>query len=136
MVRSITIAVLLLSAATFSCAGDNDVESVVDKNGEDAAVTKISEVSEEGASETVEPVIVESDVTETEAEVEVTETSAAVCPECGSGNVLGIIYGKPSQELSEKAERGEVKLGGCVISRESPYNYCKDCKAEWLALTE
>jgi hypothetical protein len=59
------------------------------------------------------------------------EEEVAVCSECGSANVIPIIYGKPGQELIEKAERGEVKLGGCVVSRESPYNYCKDCKAEW-----
>lgn len=123
-----TAALVVCVATTFSCAGDSDVESVVDKNGEDAAVTKISEVNEEGAIETD---IVESDVAETEAEVEVTENTGAVCPECGSANVIPIIYGKPGQELVERAERGEVKLGGCVISRESPFNYCKDCKAEW-----
>ncbi len=123
-----TAALVFCAAATFSCAGDSDVEPIVDKNGEEVSVTK---TSEEGITETPEPDIVESDVAETESEAEVTEEAIEVCPECGSANVLRIIYGKPNQELAEKAERGEVKLGGCVISRESPYNYCKDCKAEW-----
>ncbi len=59
------------------------------------------------------------------------EDETAVCPECSSENAIPIIYGKPGQELVEKAERGEVKLGGCVVSRESPYWYCADCETEW-----
>lgn len=35
------------------------------------------------------------------------------CPQCGSDeNVLPIVYGYPSEELFEAAERGEVALGG------------------------
>ena len=50
-----------------------------------------------------------------------------VCPECGSDNSIPIIYGKPSTELIEKAEKGEVILGGCVPEK---YNFkCKDCEA-------
>ncbi|MCP4228947.1 MAG: hypothetical protein GY771_02205 [bacterium] len=59
------------------------------------------------------------------------EGEVAVCSECGSEDVIPIVYGKPGQELIDRSERGEVKLGGCVVSRESPYWYCKDCEAEW-----
>jgi hypothetical protein len=35
------------------------------------------------------------------------------CPECGSReNVIPIVYGYPSDELFEAADRGEVELGG------------------------
>ncbi|UCH79180.1 MAG: hypothetical protein JSU81_04330 [Candidatus Coatesbacteria bacterium] len=35
------------------------------------------------------------------------------CPKCGSDeNVIPIVYGYPSEELFEAAERGEVALGG------------------------
>jgi hypothetical protein len=34
------------------------------------------------------------------------------CPECGSGDVVPIVYGLPGQELQQQAERGEVVLGG------------------------
>jgi hypothetical protein len=54
-----------------------------------------------------------------------------VCPECGSENVIPIVYGKPGEELIEKAERGEVKLGGCVVTDDSPYRYCAECGNEW-----
>jgi hypothetical protein len=49
-----------------------------------------------------------------------------VCPICKtSDNVIPIVYGKPAKELMDKAERGEVKLGGCVIEEKSPHNHCK-----------
>jgi ribosomal protein S27AE len=60
------------------------------------------------------------------------ETEAGdVCPECGDGNVIPIVYGKPGNELIEKAERGEVKLGGCVMSEDSPHWHCAECGNEW-----
>ncbi len=36
------------------------------------------------------------------------------CPKC-NGKIVDIIYGEPSYELFEAAERGEVVLGGCCI---------------------
>jgi hypothetical protein len=49
-----------------------------------------------------------------------------VCPVCKTAeHVIPIVYGKPARELMEKAERGEVKLGGCVIDKDSPRNHCK-----------
>ena len=48
------------------------------------------------------------------------------CPVCGSSNSIPIVYGRPSEELIEMAERGEVILGGCIPSE---YHYkCKDCE--------
>ena len=40
------------------------------------------------------------------------------CPNCGAHSVVRIIYGYPGPELFERAERGEVMLGGCCISAE------------------
>ena len=37
------------------------------------------------------------------------------CPKCGE-KVVSIVYGLPMGELFEKAERGEVVLGGCCIA--------------------
>ena len=35
------------------------------------------------------------------------------CPKCGlDENVIPIVYGYPSEELFEAAERGEIALGG------------------------
>ena len=53
------------------------------------------------------------------------------CPNCGSTNVLGILYGMPTHEAFLKAEAGEIKLGGCCITGSDPEYYCKDCEHEW-----
>jgi hypothetical protein len=52
------------------------------------------------------------------------------CPECG-GKGLGIVYGLPSLELAEAADRGEVVLGGCVIGDEDPNRHGVLCSSEW-----
>jgi hypothetical protein len=55
------------------------------------------------------------------------------CPNCGSTNVLEIIYGMPTHEAFLQEEAGEIKLGGCCVSMEGndPEYYCKDCEFEW-----
>jgi hypothetical protein len=54
------------------------------------------------------------------------------CPECGSSEgVVPIIYGYPGEELVEAAERGEVKLGGCIVTGDDPGWYCKSCECSW-----
>lgn len=37
------------------------------------------------------------------------------CPKCG-GRIVKIVYGEPTEELFEAADRGEVILGGCCIT--------------------
>jgi hypothetical protein len=54
------------------------------------------------------------------------------CPQCGSEDVVKIVYGYPTEETLEKAEAGEVHLGGCVIGHFDPNRYCKHCGHEWL----
>ncbi|MEK7486459.1 MAG: hypothetical protein AABZ60_19220 [Planctomycetota bacterium] len=51
------------------------------------------------------------------------------CPACHSIHIVPILYGMPDQELSEKANRGEVFLGGCCI--EDTHYHCKNCKKQW-----
>ena len=57
--------------------------------------------------------------------------SGARCPKCGSGNVVPIEYGLPGPEMRAGAERGEIVLGGCVVSDDSAIWHCKDCQSEW-----
>ena len=45
------------------------------------------------------------------------------CPECG-GPIVPIVYGLPSVELWESAERGEVVLGGCTVYPGQPTHSC------------
>lgn len=57
------------------------------------------------------------------------------CPACGSPRALRIVYGLPTAEAFEEAERGEFALGGCVIGPESPDYECRDCGVPlpWVA---
>jgi hypothetical protein len=47
------------------------------------------------------------------------------CPLCHRNeHVIPYVYGKPSKETLDAAERGEIKLAGCGLSNTSPYYYC------------
>jgi hypothetical protein len=52
----------------------------------------------------------------------------ARCPECGEDTLRPIAYGLPSLELMEAAGRGEVVLGGCVITPHAPAWACTRCR--------
>ena len=57
--------------------------------------------------------------------------SGRICPRCGSTKVVPIVYGKPTAEADEEAERGEIVLGGCCFSTKFPDRHCHDCQHEW-----
>ena len=52
-----------------------------------------------------------------------------VCPYCG-GELIPIIWGYPSEDLLEKANRGEVHLGGCVIEDNTNF-HCNGCEEDF-----
>ena len=54
-----------------------------------------------------------------------------VCPNCKMKAGVNIVYGMPSVEFAEKAERGEIKLGDCVIEDGQFERYCFNCEHEW-----
>lgn len=54
-----------------------------------------------------------------------------ICPKCGSGTVLPIIYGYPDGEAVEAELKAEIKLGGCVIEEDNPDYHCSECGHEW-----
>ena len=54
-----------------------------------------------------------------------------ICPSCKAKDGVDILYGMPSPELIEKAERGEIALGGCVIEENQPDRRCLKCEHEW-----
>ena len=39
------------------------------------------------------------------------------CPMCEVGRLIPIVYGMPGRGLIEQSERGEIELGGCVMSQ-------------------
>ncbi len=53
------------------------------------------------------------------------------CPECGSTQVLEIVYGMPGPELEQKAMAGKVVLGGCCVHEHQSDRACGACGAEW-----
>ena len=57
----------------------------------------------------------------------------AQCPRCDNRSGVRIIYGMPDVELVERAERGLVALGGCLVMDDNPTWRCLDegCGAEW-----
>jgi hypothetical protein len=56
-----------------------------------------------------------------------TANEALTCPACGSTQVVPIAYGYPSAREWERARRGKVVLGGCVIGPDSARWACKAC---------
>ena len=58
-----------------------------------------------------------------------TQTQTRPCPQCGSVEALRIMYGYPTTEAFEAAERGDIALGGCVVGPESPELQCRGCAA-------
>lgn len=52
------------------------------------------------------------------------------CPSCRDRTLVPIVFGMPSYELFEAAERGEVILGGCVLGEVDPTHGCTRCRWE------
>jgi hypothetical protein len=53
------------------------------------------------------------------------------CPNCGSKNVVDIIYGLPTYETFLEAEAGKFHLGGCIVTGNDPQWHCNECGNEW-----
>jgi hypothetical protein len=54
--------------------------------------------------------------------------ASAACPRCGAfARMLPIAFGYPMPETFAAAERGEVALGGCLVSGEDPTHHCTSC---------
>ncbi len=53
----------------------------------------------------------------------------ARCPRCGPVKPVPIMYGLPAfpDEAFEAERRGEVLVGGCVVSDDSPLYACPMC---------
>jgi acetoin utilization deacetylase AcuC-like enzyme len=48
------------------------------------------------------------------------------CTNCG-GRIIPIIYGYPGGDMMDRYSRGEISLGGCVISIGQPRSECRSC---------
>jgi hypothetical protein len=54
------------------------------------------------------------------------------CPRCHATHIIPILYGLPTVETFEQAQRGELILGGCCHEKDDPDRHCKDCGHQWL----
>jgi len=54
-----------------------------------------------------------------------------ICPRCGKKTGVDILYGMPTIEGFEAADRGEIALGGCCIELGAPERRCLACHHEW-----
>lgn len=55
-----------------------------------------------------------------------------LCPHClFLGEPVRIVYGLPGPEALGRAKRGEIKLGGCMVSAGKPTYHCQRCGHEW-----
>lgn len=54
-----------------------------------------------------------------------------ICPKCGERSGVEIICGYPTVDLFERAELGEIFLGGCVLTEDQPDRHCTACEHEW-----
>jgi hypothetical protein len=46
------------------------------------------------------------------------------CKEGHTDNIIPIVYGKPLRETVQKAEKGLIYLGGCMVTDRDPHYYC------------
>jgi len=58
------------------------------------------------------------------------------CPKCKSNMIIDIVYGYPSEEMSEYADRNKIALGGCCIDPRNPLFKCKSCWEEFGGANE
>jgi hypothetical protein len=58
------------------------------------------------------------------------------CNECGSKNVVRILYGLTDldEKMMRMIDEGKITLGGCMIDEDPPKWVCKDCKHKYGTL--
>ena len=64
------------------------------------------------------------------------------CPTCNAAKLIPIVYGLPGRELMEQSDRGEIELGGCIITEVfdpktgffsgDPELYCPKCEGRFF----
>jgi hypothetical protein len=59
------------------------------------------------------------------------KSKAPTCPECQTDDTVPIVYGMPSPEVFEAAERGELAIGGCAVEPDNPHWFCRACEHRW-----
>lgn len=63
-------------------------------------------------------------------------SSTLKCPACGAKDVIRIVYGLPTEKAMKRAHRGEIMLGGCVVTDSDPNRLCRACGRSWVDETD
>lgn len=51
------------------------------------------------------------------------------CPHCGAPlKLVPLVFGYPTDETFERARRGQVALGGCLVGDDEPAWACSICQ--------
>lgn len=55
------------------------------------------------------------------------------CPSCNSDSAALILWGYPGNmsSIEEELEKGEIVLGGCIVTDDDPKWECNDCHHRW-----
>ena len=59
------------------------------------------------------------------------EGTGIICPECRSESVIPVIYGMPAALTFAAEQEGRLRLGGIMMSEDSPDWSCTACGHEW-----
>jgi hypothetical protein len=63
-------------------------------------------------------------------------TSKAICPGCGSEKTIPILWGYPAPDCMDKVlaavRRGEIELGGCLVTGNDATDHCKKCGHDFI----
>jgi hypothetical protein len=54
------------------------------------------------------------------------------CPRCGSSKLMEILYGRPTADATDAADRSEITLGGCFMLPDAPDWECSACGHQWF----
>ncbi len=58
------------------------------------------------------------------------------CPKCNEKAGVPIVYGHPTEDAWEAAQRGELAIGGCMREWDAPKWRCLACNHGWPTVTE
>lgn len=64
-------------------------------------------------------------------ELAIPDDSRFKCPQCKQKAGVNILYGHPSDEAFQLAERNEAVLGGCMQQMGDPDRQCLGCGHQW-----
>lgn len=53
------------------------------------------------------------------------------CPNCGSDDVVPIVYGLTTPEMATRASKKEIRIGGYAVGVDKPDWACNNCGNVW-----